>query len=97
MDSLNNERQWIIAFGAIFLSGKILDPHLQSVNQFDPPIPVLIQHLDNLLEPDVVRNLLNSLHGQQHLVNANHRLPTTDRSILLILMTDFLQQIGASH
>lgn len=48
------------------------------MDKFDPPIPVLIQHLDNLLEPHVVRNLLNSLHSKQHLVNANHRLPATE-------------------
>lgn len=48
------------------------------MDKFDSPIPVLIQHLDNLLKPHVVRNLLNSLHSKQHLVNANHRLPATE-------------------
>lgn len=57
---------------------QFLDPDLHGMDKFDPPIPVLIQHLDNLLEPHVVRNLLNSLHSKQHLVNANHRLPATE-------------------
>lgn len=57
---------------------QFLDPDLHGMDKFDPPIPVLIQHLDNLLEPHVVRNLLNSLHSQQHLINANHRLPATE-------------------
>lgn len=57
---------------------QFLDPDLHGMDKFDPPIPVLIQHLDNLLEPHVVWNLLNSLHSKQHLVNANHRLPATE-------------------